>query len=59
MKSLQELEMWSSLIWKLYAIPYQHRSNNYNAFYNEIQIRIDELLEELQLDKKSWAVPLK
>lgn len=54
--SQQELEMWFGLACKLQSIPNDYRSQNHTAISNELEARIHELIEKLDLDERDWII---
>jgi hypothetical protein len=54
MQKQQELEMWFDVGLKLNSVPNEYRSQNYSAFMNEVEGKIYELVEDLELDHSDW-----
>ncbi len=54
--SQQELEMWFAVAQMLKAIPNWHRSQNHTAYYNEVQMRVYDLVSLLRFNQSDWIV---
>ncbi len=54
--SQQELEMWFAVAHVLKAIPNRNRTQNHTAYYNEVHVRVYDLVNGLQLDQSDWIV---
>jgi hypothetical protein len=55
----QELDMWTSVGYKLMKVPNDYRSRYHTDYLAEVEGRINELTEALKLDPKDYIERIK